>query len=212
MKVLGGGALCPAAVGRYFTFNRNVSATPLDITPDFCDESGISVCVFFFVFFSQDVGLTLTIPVISAGSFGLSCDFKEKLTRLLPPARKVSSFFVYFWNVTVSRLKPKRWKTAYIYKQQTISEECFWYALFVSFPSSCPTCISSFINMSGSVCGRYINALEASTAEFSTLINRKVLRSKDDVSSALALTDAERHSNSELPPICYYNTRNKTKE
>ncbi|KAM9434796.1 guanylyl cyclase C [Clarias gariepinus] len=132
-----------------------------------CAMLGPSCTYATFQLVDQDVGLTLTIPVISAGSFGLSCDFKEKLTRLLPPARKVSSFFVYFWNVTVSRLKPKRWKTAYIYKQQTISEECFW----------------------------YINALEASTAEFSTLINRKVLRSKDDVSSALALTDAERHSN-----------------
>lgn len=152
------------------------------------------------LFFSQEVGLTLTIPVISAGSFGLSCDGKEKLTRLLPPARKVSSFFVHFWNLTVTRLKPKRWKTAYVYKQQSISEECFWYracvavSLYISF-SLVPPCTSLFINISGSICRRYINALEAATAQFSNLINRKVLRSKEEVTSALL--DAKRHSNSE---------------
>lgn len=79
---------------------------------------------------SQEVGLTLTIPIISAGSFGLSCDDKEKLTRLLPPARKVSNFFVHFWNITKFSPKPKLWTTAYIYKQQNISEECFWYSAF----------------------------------------------------------------------------------
>ncbi|XP_047672833.1 guanylyl cyclase C isoform X1 [Tachysurus fulvidraco] len=130
-----------------------------------CAMLGPSCTYATFQLVDQEVGLTLTIPVISAGSFGLSCDGKEKLTRLLPPARKVSSFFVHFWNVTVHRLKPKRWKTAYVYKQQKITEECFW----------------------------YINALEAATAQFSTLIHRKVLRSKDEI--ALALSDPNRHSN-----------------
>ncbi|MCJ8749499.1 hypothetical protein PDJAM_G00177000 [Pangasius djambal] len=130
-----------------------------------CVMLGPSCTYATFQLVDQEVGLTLTIPVISAGSFGLSCDGKEKLTRLLPPARKISSFFVNFWNVTIPRLKPKRWKTAYVYKQQSISEECFW----------------------------YINALEAATALFSTLIHRKVLRSKEEIS--LALSDANRHSN-----------------
>ncbi|MCI4395305.1 hypothetical protein PGIGA_G00178820 [Pangasianodon gigas] len=130
-----------------------------------CAMLGPSCTYATFQLVDQEVGLTLTIPVISAGSFGLSCDGKEKLTRLLPPARKISSFFVNFWNVTIPRLKPKRWRTAYVYKQQSISEECFW----------------------------YINALEAATAQFSTLIHRKVLRSKEEISSALS--DANRHSN-----------------
>ncbi|GAA6084160.1 guanylyl cyclase C isoform X1 [Tachysurus ichikawai] len=77
-----------------------------------CAMLGPSCTYATFQLVDQEVGLTLTKPVISAGSFGLSCDGKEKLTRLLPPARKVSSFFVNFWNVTVHRLKPKRWKTA----------------------------------------------------------------------------------------------------
>uniref|UniRef100_A0A674CFY0 Guanylate cyclase n=1 Tax=Salmo trutta TaxID=8032 RepID=A0A674CFY0_SALTR len=33
-----------------------------------------------------EVGLELKIPIISAGSFALSCDYKEYLTRILPPA------------------------------------------------------------------------------------------------------------------------------
>uniref|UniRef100_A0A4W4HTB1 Guanylate cyclase n=1 Tax=Electrophorus electricus TaxID=8005 RepID=A0A4W4HTB1_ELEEL len=74
----------------------------------------------------QLVGLTLTIPIISAGSFGLSCDFKDKLTRLLPPARKVSNFLVHFWNKTFPGLKTK-WDTAYVYKNAEVPEECFWY-------------------------------------------------------------------------------------
>uniref|UniRef100_A0AAR2LYV4 Guanylate cyclase n=1 Tax=Pygocentrus nattereri TaxID=42514 RepID=A0AAR2LYV4_PYGNA len=76
----------------------------------------------------QLVGLTLTIPIISAGSFGLSCDYKEKLTRLLPPARKISNFFVHFYNETFSNLKT-HWNTAYIYKKTENSEECFWYRI-----------------------------------------------------------------------------------
>uniref|UniRef100_A0A8B9KS24 Guanylate cyclase n=1 Tax=Astyanax mexicanus TaxID=7994 RepID=A0A8B9KS24_ASTMX len=121
-----------------------------------------NVC--FCVCISQDVGLTLTIPVISAGSFGLSCDYKEKLTRLLPPARKISNFFVHFWNETWSGLKT-HWSTAYVYKQPDISEECFW----------------------------YINALEAATAQFSSQIYRKVLRSKEEISPVLS--DPNRISN-----------------
>uniref|UniRef100_A0A8C7D0M3 Guanylate cyclase n=1 Tax=Oncorhynchus kisutch TaxID=8019 RepID=A0A8C7D0M3_ONCKI len=35
-----------------------------------------------------EVGLELKMPIISAGSFALSCDYKEYLTRILPPALK----------------------------------------------------------------------------------------------------------------------------
>uniref|UniRef100_A0A673J492 Guanylate cyclase n=1 Tax=Sinocyclocheilus rhinocerous TaxID=307959 RepID=A0A673J492_9TELE len=100
----------------------------------------------------QEVGLTLTIPIISAGSFGLSCDYKDKLTRLLPPARKISEFFVHFWNVSFTNLKPM-WKTAYIYKKLDNTEECFW----------------------------YINALEAPSALFASNISREMLRSQGDL-------------------------------
>uniref|UniRef100_A0A671M789 Guanylate cyclase n=1 Tax=Sinocyclocheilus anshuiensis TaxID=1608454 RepID=A0A671M789_9TELE len=75
-----------------------------------------------------EIGLNLNMPIISAGSFGLSCDFKRDLTRLLPPARKISSFFFHFWNVT-DDIKPE-WKTAYIYKKQNNTEDfckCFTY-------------------------------------------------------------------------------------
>uniref|UniRef100_A0A8B9KNX9 Guanylate cyclase n=1 Tax=Astyanax mexicanus TaxID=7994 RepID=A0A8B9KNX9_ASTMX len=135
---------------------------------DFEDNN---VC--FCVCISQDVGLTLTIPVISAGSFGLSCDYKEKLTRLLPPARKISNFFVHFWNETWSGLKT-HWSTAYVYKQPDISEECFW----------------------------YINALEAATAQFSSQIYRKVLRSKEEISPVLS--DPNRISNIDFDKCFYF--------
>uniref|UniRef100_A0A8B9K3G4 Guanylate cyclase n=1 Tax=Astyanax mexicanus TaxID=7994 RepID=A0A8B9K3G4_ASTMX len=63
----------------------------------------------------------LNMPIISAGSFGLSCDYKTNLTRLLPPARKVASFFINFWNFT-DHLKPV-WKNTYIYKKTENTED-----------------------------------------------------------------------------------------
>uniref|UniRef100_A0A4W4HRX5 Guanylate cyclase n=1 Tax=Electrophorus electricus TaxID=8005 RepID=A0A4W4HRX5_ELEEL len=91
-----------------------------------CAMLGPSCTYATFQLVDQEVGLTLTIPIISAGSFGLSCDFKDKLTRLLPPARKVSNFLVHFWNKTFPGLKTK-WDTAYVYKNAEVPEECFWY-------------------------------------------------------------------------------------
>lgn len=82
-----------------------------------CDPR--SVCL------SVEIGLTLTIPIISAGSFGLSCDYKANLTRLLPPARKISNFFVHFWNFTRHGLK-MHWGRAYVYKKADQTEDCFW--------------------------------------------------------------------------------------
>uniref|UniRef100_A0A8C4HNC2 Guanylate cyclase n=1 Tax=Dicentrarchus labrax TaxID=13489 RepID=A0A8C4HNC2_DICLA len=58
-------------------------------------------------------------PILSAGSFGLSCDNTLNLQRLLPPARKISDFFISFWEVN-NKIKPP-WKTAYIYKKQGIA-------------------------------------------------------------------------------------------
>uniref|UniRef100_A0A4W3GPT8 Heat-stable enterotoxin receptor-like n=1 Tax=Callorhinchus milii TaxID=7868 RepID=A0A4W3GPT8_CALMI len=68
----------------------------------------------------------LEIPIISAGSFGLSCDFKPNVTRILPPARKLSNFFIYFWKHE-SKVKPSIWNSTYIYKKEETSEACFWY-------------------------------------------------------------------------------------
>ncbi|XP_023670189.1 guanylyl cyclase C [Paramormyrops kingsleyae] len=103
-----------------------------------------------------EIGLTLNIPLISAGSFGLSCDYKENLTRLLPPARKVSSFFTRFWQSTHLNLKPK-WGTAYVFKKPELTEDCFW----------------------------YINALEAGSANFASTIQREVLRQPAEVHNLL---------------------------
>ncbi|KAG9338834.1 hypothetical protein JZ751_025273 [Albula glossodonta] len=95
------------------------------------------------------------MPIISAGSFGLSCDFKDNLTRLLPPARKISNFFLEFWKYSQA-LKGK-WTTAYVYKTLEQTEDCFW----------------------------YINALEARSADFASNIARIVLRRPEDVHATI---------------------------
>ncbi|XP_072523501.1 guanylyl cyclase C isoform X2 [Salminus brasiliensis] len=103
-----------------------------------------------------DVGLELNMPIISAGSFGLSCDYKTNLTRLLPPARKVASFFINFWNFT-DHLKPV-WRNTYIYKKTENTEDCFW----------------------------YMNALESDSGPFAQHVKREILRTEDKLSSAMA--------------------------
>ncbi|XP_051969186.1 guanylyl cyclase C isoform X2 [Xyrauchen texanus] len=109
-----------------------------------------------------EIGLNLNMPIISAGSFGLSCDFKKDLTRLLPPARKISSFFVHFWKFS-DNIKPA-WKTVYIYKKQNNTEDCFW----------------------------YINALEVDSAHFSSSLEKRVvLRKEEELSVALASKDRD---------------------
>ncbi|XP_008312951.1 heat-stable enterotoxin receptor [Cynoglossus semilaevis] len=69
-------------------------------------------------------GLKLSTPIISAGSFGLACDYALNLHRLLPPARKITNFFIRFWREE-NDFKPE-WKTAYVYKT-TNTEDCYWY-------------------------------------------------------------------------------------
>lgn len=73
---------------------------------------------------SAERGLKLSTPIISAGSFGLSCDYTVNLQRLLPPARKVSDFFINFWEKE-DNFKPQ-WKSAYVYKRESNTEDCFW--------------------------------------------------------------------------------------
>ncbi|KAG7226515.1 hypothetical protein INR49_003836, partial [Caranx melampygus] len=100
-------------------------------------------------------GLKLGTPIISAGSFGPSCDYTLNLQRLLPPARKISDFFIKFWEEN-NKIKPK-WESAYVYKKESNSEDCFW----------------------------YINALEAGTSNFAQSIKRTVLRKPEDLTSKL---------------------------
>ncbi|XP_073350785.1 guanylyl cyclase C [Pagrus major] len=101
-------------------------------------------------------GLTLSIPVISAGSFGLSCDYQPKVTRILPPARKISDLLVHFIAETLSF--KTAWKRTYVYrKPQNVSEDCFW----------------------------YINALEAASANFAKNVTREMLRTENETIEAL---------------------------
>uniref|UniRef100_A0A7N6BD90 Guanylate cyclase n=1 Tax=Anabas testudineus TaxID=64144 RepID=A0A7N6BD90_ANATE len=76
-----------------------------------------------FQIVDAEQGLKLRTPILSAGSFGLSCDYTLNLQRLLPPARKISDFFIHFWKDD-NKFKPD-WKTAYVYKKQTNTEDCF---------------------------------------------------------------------------------------
>uniref|UniRef100_A0A672TTA3 Guanylate cyclase n=1 Tax=Strigops habroptila TaxID=2489341 RepID=A0A672TTA3_STRHB len=64
----------------------------------------------------------LSLPLISVGSFGLSCDYKVNLTRLLTPARKVTDFFYYFWEESQLPFKTTTWESVYIYKGNENSE------------------------------------------------------------------------------------------
>ncbi|XP_043297176.1 heat-stable enterotoxin receptor isoform X2 [Cervus elaphus] len=77
--------------------------------------------------FQMYLDTDLNYPMISAGSFGLSCDYKETLTRMMSPARKLMYFLVDFWKVNSFPFKPFSWNTAYVFKNSTETEDCFWY-------------------------------------------------------------------------------------
>lgn len=68
--------------------------------------------------------MSLSRPILSAGSFGRSCDYTFNLQRLLPPARKIVDFVTQFWKEN-NELKPS-WKAAYTYKTTNPTEECVW--------------------------------------------------------------------------------------
>ncbi|XP_020782806.2 LOW QUALITY PROTEIN: guanylyl cyclase C [Boleophthalmus pectinirostris] len=130
-----------------------------------CVMLGPSCTYATFQLVDQEIGLTLSIPIISAGSFGLSCDYKPKLTRILPPARKVSDFMVNFINESLLPIK-QSWNRVYVYKKVNATEDCFW----------------------------YINAaLEAPSLSFATNTLREMLRNENDLFTALKST--KRHSN-----------------
>ncbi|XP_024589136.1 heat-stable enterotoxin receptor isoform X2 [Neophocaena asiaeorientalis asiaeorientalis] len=104
--------------------------------------------------------------MISAGSFGLSCDYKETLTRLMSPARKLTYFLVDFWKVDYFPFKTFSWDTAYVFKNGTESEDCFW----------------------------YLNALEAGVSYFSQKLTFKGTLRRDDEFQRI-LMDQNRKSN-----------------
>ncbi|XP_034563288.1 LOW QUALITY PROTEIN: heat-stable enterotoxin receptor [Notolabrus celidotus] len=100
-------------------------------------------------------GLRLSTPIISAGSFGTSCDYALNLQRLLPPARKISDLLINFWKHS-EKIKPV-WETAYVYKKSTNTEDCFW----------------------------YINALDSAAGQFPKEIKRTVLRRPSDLNDVV---------------------------
>uniref|UniRef100_A0A8C6LKE9 Guanylate cyclase n=1 Tax=Nothobranchius furzeri TaxID=105023 RepID=A0A8C6LKE9_NOTFU len=107
----------------------------------------------------------LSIPIISAGSFGLSCDYKPKLTRLLPPARKLTDLFLNFKNEELP-FKPK-WEHFYVYKKASnTTEDCYW----------------------------YINAFEAPSARFASNLDREMLRGEDDLKKVLQASKRKSNS------------------
>uniref|UniRef100_A0A8C6Z5J9 Guanylate cyclase n=1 Tax=Nothoprocta perdicaria TaxID=30464 RepID=A0A8C6Z5J9_NOTPE len=112
------------------------------------------------------VDTILSMPLISAGSFGLSCDYKENLTRILTPARKLNDFFHYFWNNAGLPFKTTAWESAYIYKRNENSEVCFW----------------------------YMNALDAGVTQFSENLKvKEILRTSDQFKKTVK--DPNRKSN-----------------
>ncbi|XP_007942661.1 heat-stable enterotoxin receptor [Orycteropus afer afer] len=116
--------------------------------------------------FQMYLDTELNYPMISAGSFGLSCDYKETLTRLMSPARKLMYFLVDFWKVNNLPFKTFSWNTAYVYKNTTESEDCFW----------------------------YLNALEAGVSYFSEELGFKDVLRRDDQFQDI-LMDPNRKSN-----------------
>uniref|UniRef100_A0A3B3VU01 Guanylate cyclase n=1 Tax=Poecilia latipinna TaxID=48699 RepID=A0A3B3VU01_9TELE len=133
-----------------------------------CVMLGPSCTFATFQLVDEEIGLTLSIPIISAGSFGLSCDYKPKLTRTLPPARKIIDLFLNFKTEEL-RFKPE-WDKFYVYKKQVnnATEDCFW----------------------------YINALEAPSARFASQTQRVMVREKKDLQNIMKTS--KRHSNSEF--------------
>ncbi|XP_075430078.1 guanylyl cyclase C isoform X2 [Ascaphus truei] len=101
---------------------------------------------------------TFGVPLISAGSFGLSCDFKRYLTRVLLPARKLTYFFNMFWKFNTHSIKPEQWQSVYIYKKDNNTEDCFW----------------------------YINGLEVGVSYFSSALTvKEILRTDEDAQKFL---------------------------
>ncbi|KAI3359332.1 hypothetical protein L3Q82_002836 [Scortum barcoo] len=121
-----------------------------------CVMLGPSCTYATFQLVDNEVGPNISIPIISAGSFGLSCDYKPKLTRILPPARKISTFLINFMRKTLPYKDV--WSQVYVYKKSNdVSEDCFWYN----------------------------NAMEAGSANFASNVSREMLRGETELKKAL---------------------------
>uniref|UniRef100_A0A672FPY3 Guanylate cyclase n=1 Tax=Salarias fasciatus TaxID=181472 RepID=A0A672FPY3_SALFA len=83
------------------------------------------------------MGMSFRTPIVSVGSFGSSCDLADNLQRLLPPTRKIIDFFLYFWSYD-NQMKPK-WESAYVYKKDKNTEECFCLRVFLCFMETLKT-------------------------------------------------------------------------
>ncbi|KAM4820343.1 LOW QUALITY PROTEIN: guanylyl cyclase C, partial [Thomomys bottae] len=114
----------------------------------------------------------LSYAMLSAGSFGLSCDYKETLTRLLAPARKLLYFLVDFWKASELPFKTFPWNSSYVYKDGTnTTEDCFW----------------------------YLNALEAGVSYFSQVLSfKETLRRQEQFRDFLV----DRHRKSNVIVTC----------
>uniref|UniRef100_A0A8C8RA75 Guanylate cyclase n=1 Tax=Pelusios castaneus TaxID=367368 RepID=A0A8C8RA75_9SAUR len=129
-------------------------------------SGGICISTPRLVKLSVNVDTVLGLPLITAGSFGLSCDYKENLTRILIPARKLLYFFVNFWKESGLTFKTSSWDTVYLYKTNDLTEDCFW----------------------------YLNALDAGVSYFSSKLNfKEVLRTPDQLKKIVK--DQSRKSN-----------------
>ncbi|XP_078506458.1 guanylyl cyclase C-like [Lissotriton helveticus] len=112
------------------------------------------------------LGAKKGVPLISAGSFALSCDYYANLTRVLTPARKLVYFFYELWQYNGHPVKPYKWESVYIYKKPENTEDCMW----------------------------YINSLEAGPAYFSQMLTfKEILRTEKDFKRILS--DPKRKSN-----------------
>ncbi|KAM8779846.1 guanylyl cyclase C isoform 2-T2 [Rhynchonycteris naso] len=116
--------------------------------------------------FQMYLDTDLNYPMISVGSFGLTCDYKDTLTRMMSPARKLMYFLVNFWKANHLPFKTFSWNTAYVYKNNNETEDCLW----------------------------YLNALEAGVSYFSQqLIFKDMLRREEEFRDIL--TNHKRKSN-----------------
>uniref|UniRef100_A0A8C5GWQ2 Guanylate cyclase n=1 Tax=Gouania willdenowi TaxID=441366 RepID=A0A8C5GWQ2_GOUWI len=113
--------------------NFNLTAVFSGFDSTFYKRGGCQACegldelinLIVSTFHIAEKGMALSIPIISAGSFGISCDYALNLQRLLPPARKIIHFFTHFWEYE-NVIKPK-WGSAYFVKNVADTEDCFWY-------------------------------------------------------------------------------------
>lgn len=95
--------------------------------------------------------------------------------------------------------KPK-WKKAYVYRKpvEDTTEDCFWWDGRVYCPAKRVVVVAPTLAL---CCCRYINAMEAASANFARNIDREMIR--DEKSLVDVLTTTQRHSNSQYIGISF---------